>query len=135
MGNADVVNGHQSMRYVLMIDEAHDLFREKKSLEILEVILRKMRSYGVSVFLLSQGISEYNQGTFDFSQECETSFLLPINDLGNTKAINKFLGLNDKESTRAMRNIEKLDNGFAISNVKEYPKTDVFEVVQYWKEH
>lgn len=135
MGNADVVNGHQSMRYVLMIDEAHDLFREKKSLEILEVILRKMRSYGVSVFLLSQGISEYNQGTFDFSQECETSFLLPINDLGNTKAINKFLGLNDKESTRAMRNIEKLDNGFAISNVKDYPKTDVFEVVQYWKEH
>lgn len=104
-------------------------------MEILEVILRKMRSYGVSVFLLSQGISEYNQGTFDFSQECETSFLLPINDLGNTKAINKFLGLNDKESTRAMRNIEKLDNGFAISNVKEYPKTDVFEVVQYWKEH
>lgn len=135
MGNADVVNGHQSMRYVLMIDEAHDLFREKKSLEILEMILRKMRSYGVSVFLLSQGISEYNQGSFDFSQECETSFLLPINDLANTKAINKFLGLSDKESTRAMRNIEKLENGYAISNVKEYPKTDVFEVVQYWKEH
>ena len=135
MGNADVVDGHQSMRYVLMIDEAHDLFREKKSLEILEVILRKMRSYGVSVFLLSQGISEYNQGSFDFSQECETSFLLPINDLANTKSINKFLGLSEKESTRAMRNIEKLENGFAISNIKEYPKTDVFKVVQYYKEH
>lgn len=135
LGNADVVDGHQSMRYVLMIDEAHDLFREKKSLEILEVILRKMRSYGVSVFLLSQGISEYNQGSFDFSQECETAFLLPINDLGNTKAITKFLGLNDRESTRAMRNVEQLENGRAISNIKEYPKTDVFEVVQYWKEH
>lgn len=135
MGNADVIDGFQSMRYVLMIDEAHDLFREKKSLDILEVILRKMRSYGVSVFLLSQGISEYNQGTFDFSQECETSFLLPINDLANTKAINKFLGLNEKESMRAMRNIEKLDTGLAISNIKEYPKTSVFEVAQYYKEH
>lgn len=135
MGNADVIDGYQSMRYILMIDEAHDLFREKKSLEILEVILRKMRSYGVSVFLLSQGIAEYNQGSFDFSQECETSFLLPINDLTNTKAINKFLGLNEKESLRAMRNIEKLENGFAISNVKEYPKTDVFEIAQYYKEH
>lgn len=96
MGGTEVVDGNRSMRYVLMIDEAHDLFREKKSLEILEVLLRKIRSYGVSIVLLSQGISEYNQGNFDFSQECETAFLLPINDLNNTKAINKFLGLSEK---------------------------------------
>ena len=43
--------------------------------------------------------------------------------------------MKDKESTKAMRNIEKLGNGFAVSNVKEYLKTAVFEVVQYWKEH
>lgn len=134
MGGSEVVNNFRSMRYVLMIDEAHDLFREKKSLEILEVILRKIRSYGVSVFLLSQGIAEYNQGTFDFSQECETSFLLPINDLANSKAINKFLGLSEKEGVKAIRNLENLENGNAISNIKEYPKTGVFEVVQYWKE-
>ena len=117
-----------------MIDEAHDLFREKKSLEILEVLLRKIRSYGVSIILLSQGISEYNQGNFDFSQECETAFLLPINDLNNTKAINKFLGLSEKDSSRTMRNIEKLNNGQCVSNIKELPKGDLFEVVQYWKE-
>lgn len=134
MGGTDVVDGYRNMRYVLMIDEAHDLFREKKSLEILEVLLRKIRSYGVSVVLLSQGIAEYNQGTFDFSQECETSFLLPINDLANVKAINKFLGLTEREGTQAMRNIEKLDNGFAVSNIKEYPKTKIFEIAQYWKE-
>lgn len=134
MGGTDVVNGYRSMRYVLMIDEAHDLFREKKSLEILEVLLRKIRSYGVSVFLLSQGINEYNQGNFDFSQECETSFLLPINDMANTKAINKFLGLTEKEGEKAKRNIEILKNGQAISNIKEYAKTGVFDVVQYWKE-
>lgn len=134
MGNTDVNGDCREMRYVLMIDEAHDLFREKKSLEILEVILRKMRSYGVSVFLLSQGIAEYNTSSFDFSQECETAFLLPINDMANIKAINKFLGLTVKDGNRAIRNLENLSNGQAISNIKEYPKTEVFDVVQYWKE-
>ena len=134
MGSTDVNGEYREMRYVLMIDEAHDLFREKKSLEILEVILRKMRSYGVSVFLLSQGIAEYNTANFDFSQECETAFLLPINDMANTKAINKFLGLTPKDGTTALRNIEKLANGQAVSNIKEYPRTSVFDVVQYWKE-
>lgn len=134
MGNTDVNGDYREMRYVLMIDEAHDLFREKKSLEILEIILRKMRSFGVSVFLLSQGIAEYNTANFDFSQECETAFLLPINDMANTKAINKFLGLTVKDGNTAMRNLEKLGNGQAISNLKEYPRTEVFDVVQYWKE-
>ena len=85
-------------------------------------------------FLLSQGIAEYNTANFDFSQECETSFLLPINDMANTKAINKFLGLTPKDGTAALRNLEKLQNGQAISNIKEYSRTDVFDVVQYWKE-
>lgn len=134
MGNTDVNEDYREMRYVLMIDEAHDLFREKKSLEILEVVLRKMRSFGVSVFLLSQGISEYNTANFDFSQECETAFLLPINDMANIKAINKFLGLTQKDGTTAIRNLEKLNNGQAVSNIKEYPRTAVFDVVQYWKE-
>lgn len=135
LGGTDVVDGYRSMRYVLMIDEAHDLFREKKSLEILEVLLRKIRSYGVSVVLLSQGISEYNQGNFDFSQECETAFLLPINDLANSKSINKFLGLSEKDGAKAMRNIEKMSNGYAVSNIKEYPRTEIFEIAQYWKEN
>lgn len=135
LGGTDVVDGYRNMRYILMIDEAHDLFREKKSLEILEVLLRKIRSYGVSVILLSQGISEYNQGNFDFSQECETAFLLPINDLANSKSINKFLGLSEKNGAKAMRNIEMLSNGCAVSNIKEYALTEIFEIAQYWKEN
>lgn len=116
-----------------MIDEAHDLFREKKSLEILEVLLRKIRSYGVSIILLSQGISEYNQGNFDFSQECETAFLLPINDLNNTKAINKFLGLSEKDGSRTMRNLEKLDNGQCVSNIKELQKATCLKLFNIGK--
>ena len=54
--------------------------------------------------------------------------------MANTKAINKFLGLTPKDGTAALRNLEKLQNGQAISNIKEYLRTDVFDVVQYWKE-
>lgn len=52
----------------------------------------------------------------------------------NTKAINKFLGLSEKDGSRTMRNLEKLDNGQCVSNIKELQKGDLFEVVQYWKE-
>ena len=54
--------------------------------------------------------------------------------MANTKAINKFLGLTTKDGTVALRNLEKLQNGQAISNIKEYSRIDVFEVVQFWKE-
>lgn len=134
MGTADNVDGYQSMRYVLMIDEAHALFANKKSHATLENMLRVMRSFGVSVFLLSQGIQEYNQGTFDFSQECESAFLLPIKDNANVKAISKFLGFSDKESVRITNQLDKLENGYAISNMKEFAQTENFEVVQYWRE-
>ena len=133
MGDTGVTDGYKNMRYVLMIDEAHELFKERKSMEILEILLRKMRSYGVSLFLLSQGIAEYNQGDFDFSSECETSFLLPIKDLSNGKSISKYLGLTEKEGPKVMRNIEKLGNGMAVSNMKEF-RHDVFKVVQYYSE-
>jgi len=126
MGGSEVVDGHREMRYVLLIDEAHDLFRDKKSLEILEVVLRKIRSYGVSVFLLSQGIEEYNQPNFDFSSECETSMLLRISDVNNSRLINKFMGFSEKEGVKALRNLEKMDTGEAITNIKEFPRGGLF---------
>ncbi|MBL4586840.1 MAG: DndE family protein [Flavobacteriales bacterium] len=131
MGGSDVVDGHREMRYILLIDEAHDLFRDKKSLEILEVVLRKIRSYGVSVFLLSQGIEEYNQPNFDFSQECETSILLRISDLTNSRLINKFMGYSTKEGVRALRNLEKIDTGQAITNIKEFERGALFGLRQF----
>ena len=117
-----------------MIDEAHALFKNKKSHDTLESLLRVMRSFGVSIFLLSQGISEYNQGTFDFSQECESAFLLPIQDLNNLKNISKFLGLSDKETSRLSSKLDCLSNGQAISNIKDFQRTETFKIVQYYDE-
>lgn len=133
MENTPVENGYRAMRYVLLIDEAHTIFKEKKYQDILEKILREIRSKGVSVILLSQGIEEFNQKTFDFSSMCEISFLLDVKDKNNTKAINKFLGFGEKDGTNAYRSLEKIEKGLAISNIKEFPKGELFEIKQFYK--
>ena len=132
MENTPVENGTRAMRYVIIIDEAHVLFKEKKYQEILEKILREIRSKGVSIVLLSQGIEEYNQSNFDFSSMCEMAFLLDIKDK-NTKVIEKFLGLSGKNSHTISKSMEKIEPGQAISNIKEFKIVERFKVKQYWE--
>lgn len=129
MENSIVENDMKGMRYVLLIDEAHNVFKDKKSKEILEKILREIRSKGVSVILLSQGIEEFNQPSFDFSSMCETAFLMNIKGKNELKVINKFLGFSDKESTKVARSMEKIQNRQAISNIKEYERAKLFNVI------
>ncbi|WP_326982272.1 DndE family protein [Chryseobacterium sp. MYb264] len=132
MENTPVENNNRAMRYVLLIDEAHVIFKEKKYQDILEKILREIRSKGVSVILLSQGIEEFNQPSFDFSSMCEISFLLDIKDKSNTKSINKFLGLSEKDGIKVSRSLEKIQKGEAISNIKEFPKGELFKINQFY---
>lgn len=134
MDNTPVKDNIRAMRYVILIDEAHVVFKEKKYHDILEKILREIRSKGVSVILLSQGIDEFNQKDFDFSANCETAFLLDISDKNNTKSISKFLGLGDSEVLKACRSLENIRKGQAISNLKEFKKCELFEVKQYWRD-
>jgi DNA sulfur modification protein DndE len=131
MDNTPNENGIQGMRYVLLIDEAHVIFKEKKSQDLLEKILREIRSKGVTVALLSQGIEEFNQPTFDFSSMCEIAFLLDIKAKSNSRMINKFLGFSDKESAKVARSMEKIQKGQAISNIKEFNKGELFNLKQF----
>lgn len=132
MDSTPTDNGCRGMRYVILIDEAHVIFKEKKYQDLLERILREIRSKGVSVIMLSQGIDEFNQPNFDFSSMCEISFLLDIKDKTNTKAINKFLGFSDKDGVKVSRSLEKIQKGQAISNIKEFSKGDLFELKQFY---
>ena len=91
MESTPVEKGIRGMRYVLLIDEAHVIFKEKKYQDILEKMLREIRSKGVSIIMLSQGIDEFNQSSFDFSSMCEISFLFDIKDKSNFKAINELI--------------------------------------------
>lgn len=130
MDNSPVEDNVKALRYVLLIDEAHVLFKEKKYQDILEKLLREIRSKGVSVVLLSQGIDEYNQSNFDFSSMCEIAFLLDIKDK-NIKSMEKFLGMSGDGSKKIARSMEKIQTGQAISNIKEYNKGDLFWIKQF----
>ncbi|AEE51789.1 DndE family protein [Haliscomenobacter hydrossis] len=131
MEDTKVLNNLKGLRYVLLIDEAQNIFKDKKNRTILERILREIRSKGVSVIMLSQDISVFNQPDFDFSSMCELSFLLDVKDKANTKAINKFLGFSESESRMVARNMEKLKTGQAISNVKELIMGEVLNLAQF----
>lgn len=130
MDNTPVENNVKALRYVLLIDEAHVLFKEKKYQDILEKLLREIRSKGVSVVLLSQGIDEYNQPDFDFSSMCEISFLLDIKDK-NIKSMEKFLGMSGDGSKKIARSMEKIQTGQVLSNIKEYDKGALFWIKQF----
>ncbi|MBW1616874.1 MAG: DndE family protein [Deltaproteobacteria bacterium] len=123
------------IRYILLIDEAHVIFKEKKSKDILEKMLREIRSQGVSVILLSQGIEEFNQPTFDFSSMCNTAFLLNIKEKHNIKPINKFMGYNEKAGKKAKQSVSEIENikAGAISNIKEYEQDGLLKLKQFYE--
>jgi len=134
MENAPVsADGIQALRYVLLIDEAHVLFKDRKAQELLESMLREIRSKGVAVMLLSQGIEEFNQPTFDFSSECANAVLLELKDRQNLKPMAKFLGYNDAETRLLGQSMSKIQKGQAVTNAKEFKKGELFAVEQYWK--
>lgn len=126
MDNAPIEGKYQGMRYVFLIDEAHVIFKEKKSQDLLEKILREFRSKGVSVVLLSQGIAEFNQPSFDFSSMCETAFLFDIKDKINLKMIERFLGIGDKHSNKLKTSMENIQKYQLVSNLKEFKVAELF---------
>lgn len=127
MDNAPIEDKNQGMRYVLLIDEAHVIFKDKKSQDLLENMLREIRSKGVSVVLLSQGIEEFNQPSFDFSSMCETVFLFDIKDKTNLRMMQKFLGIGDKDAQKLKVSMEKIQKYQLVSNLKEYKVGELFK--------
>jgi DNA sulfur modification protein DndE len=127
MPNAPIEDNLQSMRYVFIIDEAHVIFKQKKSQELLEKMLREIRSKGVSIVLLSQGIEEFNQPSFDFSSMCETAFLFDIKDKTNLKMMQKFLGIGDKDGQKLKSSMEKIQKYQLVSNLKEFKVRELFK--------
>lgn len=128
MENVPVTNGVQAMRYVLLIEEAHVLFKDKKLQALLERMLREIHSKGVAVVLLPQGIEEFNQPMFDFSSMCENSVLLEIKDRMNSKLISKFLGFSEAETKVLSQSMGKIKKGQAVANVKEFKRGELFNL-------
>lgn len=133
MPDAPVENGVRCMRYVLLIDEAQVIFRDKKAKFVLQQILEQIRSKGVSVILLAQNVDEFDQPQFSFSSLCEIGFLLKISDLTGIKKIQKFLGLTEKDMNVLVRSLEKIEPGQGVSNIREFRKGELFNISQFYK--
>lgn len=133
MANAPVEDGKVGMRYVFLIDEAHNVFNNKKAQGLLDKILREIRSKGVSVFLLSQGIEEFNQPDIDFSSNCETAFLMDIKDKSNVRLMSKFLGVGEKDHSNLIKSMGKIQKGQAVTNLKEANSLELFDLKQLSK--
>ena len=75
--------------------------------------------------LLSQGIEEFNQPSFDFSSMCETAFLFDIKDKTNLKMVQKFMGVGDRDAVKLKSSLESIQKYQVVSNLKEFRVADL----------
>lgn len=116
------------LRYVIVIDEAHIYLKNKNARKALEDLLRLMRSKGVVVIMLSQGVEDYKTKDFDFASQVKLPICLNIQNK-DYKNICNFLGTpNSKYKLES--EIKKLDSGKGLINIGE-PQTITLK--QWWK--
>ncbi|TCZ74062.1 DndE family protein [Flaviaesturariibacter aridisoli] len=116
------------IRYVIAIDEAHVYLKNKNASKVLENMLRLIRSKGVVVILLTQGVEDYKQKNFDFSSQIKIPVCLNIRnkDYG---LIEHFLGT-PKTKSSLEKAIQNLEQGKGLINIKE---PLLLEPSQFWR--
>lgn len=116
------------LRYAIVIDEAHIYLKNKNARKALEDLLRLLRSKGVIVMMLSQGVDDYKTKDFDFASQVKLPICLNVQNK-DYKSICNFLGTpNSRYKLEA--EIKKLESGRGLINLRE-PKT--IELRQWWK--
>jgi len=111
-----------------VIDEAHIYLKNKNARKALEDLLRLLRSKGVIVVMLSQGVEDYKTKDFDFASQVKLPICLNIQNK-DYKSICNFIGT-PASRHRLELEIKKLDSGKGLVNIKE-PK--IIELRQWWK--
>lgn len=116
------------LRYVIIIDEAHVYLKNKNARKALEDLLRLLRSKGVIVVMLSQGVEDYKTKDFDFASQVKLPICLNVQNK-DPKMIKAFVGTPRSEH-KLISEINKLVSGFGLINLDE-PKT--IEIRQFWR--
>jgi DNA sulfur modification protein DndE len=116
------------LRYVIVVDEAHVYLGNKNARTILEQLLRVIRSKGVVVIMLSQGVEDYYKPDFDFASQVKLPICLFIRNK-NLKAVERFVGT-AKSSHKLEKALEGLDKGMGILNLGE---PMLVRVRQFWE--
>lgn len=115
------------LRYVIVIDEAHIYLKNKNARKALEDLLRLLRSKGVVIIMLTQGVDDFRTKDFDFASQVKLPICLNVQNK-DYKAISNFIGTpNSKYKLES--EIKKLEAGKGLINIVE-PK--IFELRQWW---
>lgn len=116
------------LRYVIVVDEAHVYLKNKNASKALEDILRVLRSKGVVVIMLTQGVEDYKTKNFDFSSQIKIPVCLNINNK-DYKLIESFVGT-PRSKQKLQEAIGKLEPQKGITNIIE---PQVIKINQFWK--
>lgn len=116
------------LRYVIVIDEAHIYLKNKNARKALEELLRLLRSKGVIIVMLSQGVEDYKTKDFDFASQVKLPICLNVQNK-DYKAISNFVGT-PSSKYKLESEIKKLESGKGLINIGE-PK--MIELRQWWK--
>lgn len=116
------------LRYVIVIDEAHIYLKNKNARKALEELLRLLRSKGVIIVMLSQGVEDYKTKDFDFASQVKLPICLNVQNK-DYKAISNFVGT-PSSKYKLETEIKKLESGKGLINISE-PK--IIELRQWWK--
>jgi len=116
------------LRYVIVIDEAHIYLKNKNARKALEALLRLLRSKGVIIVMLSQGVEDYKTKDFDFASQVKLPICLNVQNK-DYKAISNFVGT-PSSKYKLETEIKKLESGKGLINIGE-PK--MIELRQWWE--
>ena len=126
--DAEPTDDIMPLRYVIVIDEAHVYLKNKNARKALEDLLRLLRSKGVIVIMLSQGVEDYKTKDFDFASQVKLPICLNIQNK-DPKLIKTFVGTPRSEH-KLNSEINKLKSGLGLINIDE-PK--IIKLRQFWK--
>ena len=116
------------LRYVIVIDEAHVYLKNKNARKALEELLRLLRSKGVVVVMLSQGVEDYRTKDFDFASQVKLPICLNVQNK-DYKMIEAFLGTPNSKY-KLETEIKKLDSGKGLIRLND-PR--IIHLRQFWK--
>lgn len=126
------------LRYVIVIDEAHIYLKNKNARKALEELLRLLRSKGVIIVMLSQGVEDYKTKDFDFASQVKLPICLNVQNK-DYKSISNFVGTPSSKfkletEIKKLGTNDKDTNGnpiqYGLINIKE---PLAVELRQWWQ--
>jgi DNA sulfur modification protein DndE len=106
--DSPVTVGRRTIRYILVIDEAHNFLGQKDM--FLQCIIREGCSKGVVVFFASQSPNDYQQKFFNFKKLLEFAYIFQCDGVG-AGAVQDILGCSSKTAKDLQTEISRLEPG------------------------